>query len=428
MEIYDLIGIGIGPFNLGLAALSSSIPDLNCLFMDQSDHFDWHPGLMIEGARLQVPFYADLVTLADPCSPFTYMNFLKQTGRMFRFAINEQYFPLRAEYNRYCQWVASKLNSLQFGLRCERIGYDRSQKVYEILSRETISGRRRIFFAKHLVIGVGTVPYTPDCAKAKVCKDLFHGSEYMKHKKELLKKSSVTIIGSGQSAAEIFQDLLSCRVELKEGLNWFTRSARIYPMDYSRFALEMTSPDYINYFFGLDAQVKSRVLKTQDQLYKAVNMDLIHDISETLYRLDIDGSNRSVQIRPNCELVNIEKDQNCFNLEFHHLETGRTFIQKSAGVILATGYKNFIPAFIEHIKELICFNESDYYSVNRNYSIDYNSSIFVQNADLYSHGFNSADLGMGPYRNATILNTILGREYFKMERNVAFQTFGIPIK
>ncbi len=425
MKIFDLIGIGIGPFNLGLAALSSSIPGLNCLFIDQANHFDWHPGLMIEGARLQVPFYADLVTLADPCNQFTYMNFLKQTGRMFRFAINEQYFPLRSEYNRYCQWVVSKLDSLQFGLRCERIGYDSAQQVYEILSRETSSGKERIFFAKHLILGVGTVPYIPDFAKAKACKDLFHASEYMTHKNELLKKESVTIIGSGQSAAEIFQDLLSSRAQFKDGLNWLTRSDRIYPMDYSRFALEMTSPDYINYFFGLDAQVKSRVLRTQDQLYKAVNMDLIRDISETLYRQQLDGSNSAVQIRPNCELVNIEKVQNGFNLEFHHKETGRSFIQKSATVILATGYKNFIPDFLDPIKELIHLKETRVYTVNRNYAIDDNTSVFVQNADLHSHGFNSADLGMGPYRNAVILNAMLQREQFQMEKNIAFQEFGI---
>jgi lysine N6-hydroxylase len=65
-----------------------------------------------------------------------------------------------------------------------------------------------------------------------------------------------------------------------------------------------------------------------------------------------------------------------------------------------------------------------FYALNRNHFIDNRSSIFVQNADLHSHGFNSADLGMGPYRNATILNLILGREHFKLEENIAFQRFG----
>ena len=71
------------------------------------------------------------------------------------------------------------------------------------------------------------------------------------------------------------------------------------------------------------------------------------------------------------------------------------------------------------------WNEDGNYDLNKNYSVNGKDSIFVQNADLQSHGFNSADLGMGPYRNAIILNTILNEEHFKMEENIAFQKFVI---
>jgi lysine N6-hydroxylase len=104
-KVYDIIGIGVGPFNLGLAALCSTIPELNCLFIDQNESFNWHPGMMPASSRLQVPFYADLVTLADPCNKFSYMCFLKAKKRMFRFAIQENYFIKRSEYNEYCRWV-----------------------------------------------------------------------------------------------------------------------------------------------------------------------------------------------------------------------------------------------------------------------------------------------------------------------------------
>ena len=98
-KIYDILGIGIGPFNLGLAALCQSIPELSCLFIEQAAGFNWHPGLLLDEARLQVPFYADLVTLADPQSPFSYMAFLKAMNRMFRFAIHENYFVTRKILN-----------------------------------------------------------------------------------------------------------------------------------------------------------------------------------------------------------------------------------------------------------------------------------------------------------------------------------------
>ena len=112
--IHDLIGIGIGPFNLGLAALASNIPNLDTKFFDRNASFNWHPGLLMPETRLQVPFFADLVTPADPTSPFSYMNFLKTKGRMFRFAIQENNFITRFEYNEYCLWVISQLPNLHF--------------------------------------------------------------------------------------------------------------------------------------------------------------------------------------------------------------------------------------------------------------------------------------------------------------------------
>jgi len=68
----------------------------------------------------------------------------------------------------------------------------------------------------------------------------------------------------------------------------------------------------------------------------------------------------------------------------------------------------------------INWTENCLYEVNRNYSIDNNNSIFAQNADLYIHGFNSADLGMGSFCNAVILNSILDRKIFDLETDTTF--------
>ena len=73
-HVHDVIAIGIGPFNLGLAALAAPVADLDVLCLDENPAFDWHPGLLLEGATLQTPFLADLVTLADPTSPYSFLN------------------------------------------------------------------------------------------------------------------------------------------------------------------------------------------------------------------------------------------------------------------------------------------------------------------------------------------------------------------
>lgn len=428
---YDILAIGIGPFNLGLAALTSTIPKLKCLFIDENKEFNWHPGLLLDNARLQVPFYADLVTLADPCNQFSYLSYLKHKQRLFRFAIQENNFVYRKEYNDYCKWVAGQLSNCLFGHRCEAIHYNEESKLYKVLARDTRSQTVVAFQTKHIVIGTGTVPLYPDCFHPDSLEQkhplIHHSSNYLSVKELLLNQKSVTIIGSGQSAAEIFADLLPYADRFTSGLSWFTRSARFYPMEYSKLSLEMTSPDYINYFYNLPQHKKNSVLKSQDMLYKGINYSLINDIYDQLYQLSLSGSTDHISLSTNTELKAISKTvDGDINLQLHHNETEQSFTHNTEALILATGYRYNVPAFIEPIKNLIQWAQGNKYNVNKNYSIDSHNTVFVQNAELHTHGFNAPDLGMGPYRNAVILNTVLGYEHFKMEAIIAFQSFGIP--
>jgi lysine N6-hydroxylase len=422
-KVYDLVGIGIGPFNLGLAALTQRINELDCLFIDSNKAFNWHPGLMLPTAKMQVPFYADLVTLADPTSPYSYMNYLKATGKLFRFAINESYFPYRSEYNDYCQWVVRQLNNLHFGYECKTIHYDKKQKMYYVSVLEKITAKIKTLTAKHLVIGVGSTPSMPDCAKGMHHPNVFHASEYLQHKHAALMHQRITIIGGGQSAAEIFQDLLP-HVNNLQSLKWYTRSDRFYAMDYSKFALELSSPEYIRYFYHLPQHKKANILSQQHDLYKGINFSLIEDIYQQLYVLSLDSKNRMPELRANAELLSITKNAgNNFTLHLYHEETETTVDETTDVIILATGYQPARPNFIDGIRNVINWTESGDYAVNENYSIDNHHSIFVQNAEQHTHGFNSADLGLGPHRNATIINTIGRKTHYALHPGDTFQHF-----
>ena len=98
-EIYDFVAIGLGPFNLSLACLSAPLPGVRALFLDKKPGFDWHPGMLIEASTLQNPFLADLVSLADPRSEYSYLNYCKQTGRIYSYYMRENHYLTRAEYN-----------------------------------------------------------------------------------------------------------------------------------------------------------------------------------------------------------------------------------------------------------------------------------------------------------------------------------------
>lgn len=95
-KAYDFVGIGLGPFNLGLACLTEPIDALDGVFLESKPDFEWHAGMFLDGAHLQTPFMSDLVTLADPTSPYSFLNYLKEKGRLYSFYIRENFYPLRS--------------------------------------------------------------------------------------------------------------------------------------------------------------------------------------------------------------------------------------------------------------------------------------------------------------------------------------------
>ena len=113
VENVDVLAIGCGPFNLGLAALASTLDDVNLLVVDSRDEFRWHPGLMFDDATLQVSFLSDLVTLVDPTHPLSFLNYMADIDRMYRFLVREDFFPTRIEYEAYLLWCVSRLDSLR---------------------------------------------------------------------------------------------------------------------------------------------------------------------------------------------------------------------------------------------------------------------------------------------------------------------------
>jgi lysine N6-hydroxylase len=240
--------------------------------------------------------------------------------------------------------------------------------------------------------------------------------------------SSVSIIGSGQSAAEVFYDLLTEREKFGYTLNWFTRSDRFFPLEYSKLTLELTSPDFLDHFYHLPQFKKDRLVPEQKNLYKGISFDLINTIYDELYKQTIDNRSIGVKMYPGVSFTGLQKNEEVFEMDFRHNVQEVTIKAQSEIIILATGYHYKEPAFISGIKDRIRWDEKNRYVVSRDFAIDHQQKeIFVQNAELHTHGFITPDLGMTALHNATILNRILGRNHFTLEKNTAFQTFGLPV-
>ena len=422
--LHDFVGIGLGPFNLGLACLTDPLagPDgLDGVFLEARERFDWHPGMLLDDATLQVPFLADLVTMADPTSRWSFLNYLKQSGHLYPFYIRESFYPLRREYDDYCRWAAESLPSVRFGQRVSAVEHDGSSYVVRSDSGASLRTRR-------IVLGIGTSPRVPAALRPVVDGPaVTHSADYLAHRDTLQQQDRITVVGSGQSAAEIYHDLLAAAPDHGYELVWLTRSPRFFPMEYTKLTLEMTSPEYGAYHRALPMETRDRLARDQRHLFKGISGDLVDAIFDLHYQQRVTGDGPRTTLLTNTEVRGSRVVEAGSELDLLHTETGESFSLRTGGLVLATGYGATEPAFLEGVADRIRRDPRGRYDVADDYSVDLaGGEIFVQNAEEHTHSLLAPDLGMGPYRNSVIIAAMLGREAYPVEKRIAVQTFGVP--
>lgn len=425
-HVHDVVAIGLGPFNLGLACLLDPLDDVDAVFLESRPAFDWHPGMLLESATLQTPFLADLVTLADPTSPFSFLQYLKEVGRLYPFYIRESFFPLRTEFNDYCRWAADQLPNVRFGHHVVAVTH--GDGVYTVHARRADDDAMVEVRGRRLVLGTGTTPDVPPA-----CRDLgdtaVHTSDYLPHRDRLRAAGTITVVGSGQSAAEVYHDLLGDIDRHGYTLTWVTRSPRFFPLEYTKLTLEMTSPDWVDHFHGLPAATRDGLVDAQRGLYKGIDASLIDAIFDLLYARSQHGP-VPTRLLTSTEVVAAEHDpdRGVHRLGLRHRETGEQRRLETQALVLGTGYRTRVPDFLDPVRDRIAWDDRGRFAVRRDFSVDRagTGEILVQNAELHTHGFVAPDLGMGAHRNSWIIRTLTGREPYPIERRIAFQDFGLP--
>ncbi|MBU3845612.1 MAG: SidA/IucD/PvdA family monooxygenase [Candidatus Acinetobacter avistercoris] len=426
----DFIGIGLGPFNLSLASLLHQKTKKSYIFFEKKVQFDWHAGMQLPNTILQVPFMADLVSMVDPTSPLSFLNYLKHQQRLYKFYFLEQSHIPRREYNHYCQWVADQLDNIQYQSNVLAI-YPKDVGFEVVVEQRGITHRYR---CRNLVIGPGNVPRLPECLeKIQNIEQVqcIHSAEYMTHRKNQF-TGNVVVLGSGQSAAEVFQDLLERQaVEDSDhapfNLHWLTRSPGFFPMEYAPLGLEHFSPDYVNHFFELSDTAKQDQLKEQSLLYKGISAKTIQAIYQKLYHMTIGQKRSSTHLHQHAELIDAKVfDDHKVRLYFRHKSTGSEFYLDADHVIAATGYHAPQFDFLSQLTPLIEKNEHGHWMISKNYRLKYTGQgqIFGQNLEMHSHGVVTPDLGMGAYRAAIIANQLVGCELYEVGQQAqCFQHF-----
>lgn len=225
---FDLICVGFGPASLAIAvAMHDAIAsgrDLakgkahpKVLFIEKQDGFAWHAGMLLPGAKMQISFIKDLATLRDPRSEFTFLNYLHSQGRLVDFTNLDTFLPARIEYEDYMRWAASAFSHVvQYGHQVvgvtpESSGQD-ATKSFLVQARDVATGEIRSSRARNVLIAAGGQPSLPPSLPAKHSR-VIHSSQYAQAVPRLLTdpkaRYRVAVIGAGQSAAEIFDNIRS---------------------------------------------------------------------------------------------------------------------------------------------------------------------------------------------------------------------------
>ncbi|NUS65445.1 MAG: SidA/IucD/PvdA family monooxygenase [Saccharothrix sp.] len=411
------MAIGCGPFNLGLAALASTVDGVDAVVLEARPELRWHSGMMFGDAVLQVSFLADLVTLVDPTHPLSFLAYLRDADRLYPFYVRERFHPTRREYEDYLRWAASRLPV--------RFSHDVTSVRWEA-GRFAVAGPGFAVSARHLVLGVGTTPSVPP-ALAGLGDRLVHSSDYL-HRS--ISADRVTVVGSGQSGAEIVLDLLRRNLEGGPAVTWLTRTPVFAPLDYTKLVLEMTTPSYVRHFHSLPQDRRDAVRAEHWRHYRAISAETLEELHDLLYRREWEHGLAPVELRPGVTVVSSSVSGSEVVLECAHRDTGRTFRHHADVVVAATGYAQAPTPFLEPLEPFVRRDPQGRYVVALDHSISLDPSVtgrvFVANADLHSHGVAAPDLGIGAVRNATILNAVTGREVYPLPKHTAYTSFGAP--
>lgn len=407
----DLAGIGIGPFNLSVAALIEEAPDVRAQFFDKKESFDWHPGMMLPDVELQSSFLKDLVTPVRPTSPWSFIAYLVANRRLFAY-LNAQYPAVpRQEMANYFSWAASKLRTLSFNSAIREVDFD--GRCFRLrLDRSDVT-------ARNVVIGTGTQPFSPDWAEPLPGRRCFHCTDAKWRLDDIKSSDRVVVVGGGQSGGEVVDYLLS-RTDPPHDLKWLSRRHNFEPINETPFSNQVFSPEYVAAYRRLSETQRAVALDNSILTSDGLSLSTIDSIYRKLYRIrHIDQLLIDVAMLPTRNVFEASQFGEVIRLSASNAFDGGTEVFDADYVVLATGFQFVLPEVLSPIADRIALDRCGRAMPRDDYVLKWdgpaNSKIFAQNAGRDSHGIADSQLSLMAWRSAAIINRLLGREQFDLK-------------
>ncbi|MFF3438314.1 lysine N(6)-hydroxylase/L-ornithine N(5)-oxygenase family protein [Streptosporangium sp. NPDC002721] len=410
--VYDVVGIGFGPSNLALAvALEEEYgAGVNAVFFERQPRFGWHRNMLIEGATMQVHFLKDLVTLRNPASPYSFLSYLQEKGRLIDFINHKTMFPTRLEFHDYLEWVASSFTEL--------VRYDSEVVAVRPHDDDTLEvvvqhgDELHTCLTRNLVIAVGLDPVLPDGVRPG--ERVWHTEDLLARLETLGEREPrrFVVVGAGQSAAETVEHLHRTYPSA-EVCAVFTRYG-YSPADDSPFANRIFDPEAVDHFFTAPEDVKRMLFAySRNTNYSVVDLDLIDELYRRSYAEKVAGVQRLRMLNAS-RLLDVHDDGDTARVRTCFLPTGEVSTIEADAVVCATGYRERNPLdLLGEARKHCRTGEAGELRVERDYRVSVdpgqNWGVYLQGATEDSHGIASSLLSMTAVRTGEIVRSIARR-------------------
>ena len=411
MKVYDLIGVGIGPFNLSLAALLPK-DKLDFLFLDDKPEFSWHSELMFDDAEMQTSFLKDLVTPVDPTSPYTFLNYLNQKGQFYHFLNTDRKTITRMEFEDYCKWAVENLSDyLKF-----------NSKVLSVKFKDdlfAIETKDETYFCKDLCVASGPQANIPECATPFLGGQVFHAKSKELQKLDLRDKR-LTIIGGGQTGIEIFRNAMKSHFGKARSIELISGRDNLRPLDEGPFTNEIFTPEFVENFYELDQATKDdfseKLLLASDGNTPGYLRELYNEMYlEKFYNKNFPDA----KISPSRWLESIEKTDHNLRLTIKNKLANKNESIDCDIVILATGFKRNLPPYLESLSEYLEFAEDNRAIISKDYKLKTklnNNTVYTMNYSAHRHGIADPQTSLMSWRSAVIVNSLLKKSHYKVHQ------------
>ncbi|MFG2043636.1 SidA/IucD/PvdA family monooxygenase [Dactylosporangium sp. NPDC048998] len=407
----ELLAVGAGPANLALSvALEEIAPGLarESLVIERDQEVSWQPGMLLPEALSQVSFLKDLVTLRNPRSRFSFLNYLHAVGRLAQFVNMGSFVPYRIELAGYLKWTADALSlvEVQHGRECVEVrpileGSTLAGWATELADGDTINSR-------YLVIGGGRDKRVPEQLRGIAPSRVIHSTEYLRRIAGLPKDRAyrVVVVGAGQSAAELFSAVQSDLPESRPTL--LTRSIGLNMYESSKFTNELYYGSFVDEFFEAGPEARRRILA---QMHHTNYAGLAPGTMDTLYRqfyLDrLTGRNRLKMITMHDITAAREQGEEIV-LELTDWRTGAVQEITTDLVLLGTGFAPEMPALVRRLAGSLGLTDI---AVTRDYRLIVNrpsaAACYLQGVNEATHGIADSLLSILANRANDIVDDIL---------------------